>query len=207
MVCLNDRKRSAIVPDGILASHNTIQHAKSARWNCEEVHCRDGFTMIVQKCLPSSRWIRIARCFAHPSQDRPLGNIEPEHLQFPMNSRRAPGAIFSHHAEDQFSQFTARRLPSHYSMFAREPFPVQPESSAMPANDGFWLHYNECASPSRPESLQQNPENSIRSGKGRATTLLLQCGELLPEGEIFKEKIAARANKPKQQPQEKDQQT
>jgi hypothetical protein len=43
--------------------------------------------------------------------------------------------------------------------------------------------------------------------QAQATTLLLQCRELLPEGEIFEEKIAARANKPKQQPQEKGQQT
>jgi hypothetical protein len=69
----------------------------------------------------------------------------------------------------------------------------------------FWLYYKECASPSGRESLQQNPENRIRSGKGGATTFLLQCGELLPESEIFKEKIAARTNKPKQQPHEKRQ--
>lgn len=97
----------------------------------------------------------------HPTQNGPFRDVETKHPQLTVNAGRAPGAILRDHAEDQFPQFNARRLPSNYGMFAREPFQIQLESGAMQADDSLWLDNNKCASPPGPESPQQDPENSI----------------------------------------------
>ncbi len=66
----------------------------------------------------------------------------------------------------------------------------------MPTDDGLWPHDNQCTSPSCPASPQQNPEGPIRPGEARPRLFLRQRGELLPQCEVFKEKIAARAQEP-----------
>ena len=63
-----------------------VQHAESQRRNGEEIHCGDGFTMILEKSCPALCWLRISRRFPHPTQHRSLGNIEAKHFQFTMNA-------------------------------------------------------------------------------------------------------------------------
>src|ERR1700722_16653860 len=77
-----------------------IENAERDRRNGEEIHRCNRFSMIVQKSRPSPRWLRIARSLPHPALNRALGNLKPEHLQLAMNPRRAPGAIFGHHAKN-----------------------------------------------------------------------------------------------------------
>src|ERR1035437_6823411 len=50
-----------------------VQHAESQRRNVEEIHCGDGFTMILEKSCPALCWLRISRRFPHPTQHRSLG--------------------------------------------------------------------------------------------------------------------------------------
>ena len=68
-----------------------VQHAESQRRNGEEIHCGDGFTMILEKSCPALCWLRISRRFPHPTQHRSLGNIEAKHFQFTMNAWCTPG--------------------------------------------------------------------------------------------------------------------
>ncbi len=76
----------------------------------------------------------------------------------------------------------------------RDRSPVQPESLAMPADDGFGLNDDQDLFPSRPDLRQQDPEAPIgRSDPGSAPSLG-ECGELLTKGE-FDDRLPTSASK------------
>ena len=96
-------------PSSLMRNHEeTVQHSKGERRHSEEVHRCDGVAMVAQERRPSSSRLGIPAGFAHPAQDSPLGKIKTKHLQFAVNARSFPGRIFSHHAEDEFTDFLAR---------------------------------------------------------------------------------------------------
>ena len=53
--------------------------------NGEEVHCGDGFPMIVQKSEPTLGRPRVSQGPAHPTRYGSLGYLETEHEQLAMN--------------------------------------------------------------------------------------------------------------------------
>src|SRR5579864_1085556 len=53
-----------------------VQDSKGECRNREEVHCCDGFTMILQEDLPTPGRLRILRCALHPAGDGPFRDIE-----------------------------------------------------------------------------------------------------------------------------------
>lgn len=173
-----------------------IEHAKGQRRHSEEIHCGDGFAMIAQKRRPVTRPFRVPGRFSHPAQHSSLGDVEAEHLQLTTNTRRAPGRVFGDHTEDEFLQFFARRPSSHAHSTPGDPFPVQLESGAMPADDGFRLDEDQCALPSRPETPQQMPKQFAESRKSRLRMPGFQDGKLLPQGKIFEQKFPARTRGP-----------
>ena len=162
-----------------------IEHAEGQRRHGEEIHCSDGFTMVAEKGRPSHSPLKTPRRFSHPAQHRSLRNIEAQHLQFPVNSRRAPGRVLGNHAEDEFAQFSADAFSSHAVSMPREPSPIQLESGPMPANNGLWLDKNQRLFPSRPEPLQDYPKQFVWSSKPRLRVPLFQNGELLPKSQIL----------------------
>ena len=97
-----------------------IENAEGQRRHGEEVHCRNGFTVITQKGRPSLRRLRILRRFPHPAQHGSLGNIEAQHFQLTMNTRRSPDRVLSNHAEDEFAQLLADTFSSHAVPMPRE---------------------------------------------------------------------------------------
>jgi len=161
----------------VMSNHEeAIQHAECCRGNREEIHACDGLSMIAQERRPSLCRLMVARCFPHPTQHRSLGDFKTKHLQFTMNPRCAPGAILGDHAEDQFPKLLARRLSSDYGMFAREPFPVQPESGPVPADNRIRLYDDKRLLPSRPESAQRKVDD--KSNEITAIPKLLDALEL-----------------------------
>jgi hypothetical protein len=74
----------------------------------------------------------------------------------------------------------------------RDPLPVQLETGAMPANNCLWLHENQCSLPTRPEPSQHHPEQLVSNPKPGLWMPPFQRSELLPEGEIFEEQVAAK---------------
>jgi len=66
------------------------EHPEGQRRHCEEVHGSDGFTMVTQKRRPSLCRFRVSWRSPHPAQHGSLRNVEAEHLQFAMNTRRSP---------------------------------------------------------------------------------------------------------------------
>jgi len=45
-----------------------VEYAEGQRWHCEEIHCSNRFTMIIQKSSPSLRRFGTPRRFSHPAQ-------------------------------------------------------------------------------------------------------------------------------------------
>src|ERR1700730_11886274 len=80
-----------------------VEHTESDCWHGEEVHRRNGFSMVAEKCKPAFRRLGISRRFAHPTGDGSLGNIKSEHEKSTMNPGRSPGWIFGDHPEDQIA--------------------------------------------------------------------------------------------------------
>jgi hypothetical protein len=64
----------------------------------------------------------------------------------------------------------------------------------MPANNCLWLHENQCSLPTRPEPSQHHPEQLVSNPKPGLWMPPFQRGELLPEGEIFEEQVAAKTD-------------
>ena len=170
-----------------------VQHTESERRHGEKIHCGDGLTVVGQERRPSPGRLGVSRRFPHPAQDGSLGDLEAEHLQFAVNARRAPGGILGNHAKDELAQFSAGWLPARANASSRDPFPVQPESGAMPANDGVRLHDKKRLLPAGPEPAQHDPEQPIQRSETRLRMPGFQHGELLPQSEVFKKKIAAGA--------------
>ena len=137
--------------------------------------------------------LRISRRLPHPAQHRPLRDLEAEHPQLAMNSRRSPRPILGHHAEDEFAQFPVHALPACTGAMPREPLPVQLESGTMPADNRLRLHENQCTLPSPPEPPQHHPEQFVCESEPWLLGASFQDCKLLPEGQILQEEIAARA--------------
>jgi hypothetical protein len=181
----------------------TIEHAESERGHGEEIHGSNRLAVITQKRGPSFRRFGIPRRFPHPAQHRPLGDIEAEHLQLAVNTRCSPRGVLCNHAEDELAQFHARRLSADTNPFARDPLPIEPESGAMPANNCFRLHDEKRLLPTRPEASQNHPEQPILSSKMNCRMISFQSGKLLPQGQAFQEKIAARIERSSKQNEQK----
>ena len=100
-----------------------VEHAEGERRHGEEIHGGNGLAVVAQKRSPSLCRLGIARGFAHPAQNSSLGDIESEHLQFTMNTRRAPGWVLGD-AEDQLADLLADAFSSGTSSMPREPSPI-----------------------------------------------------------------------------------
>jgi hypothetical protein len=70
----------------------------------EEVHCSNRFSVIAQERGPLSGRLRISRSFPYLSQHSSFRDVEAEHLQLAMYTRRAPGVVLGNHAKDQIAE-------------------------------------------------------------------------------------------------------
>lgn len=82
------------------------------RVNYEEIHRRDDFAVVPEKCLPSVDHFGVFRRPLDPARNDALRDVKAKHLQFPVNARRAPGGILGDHFEDELSQVFADALSS-----------------------------------------------------------------------------------------------
>ena len=92
-------------PPAMGDDEEAIEHAEGQRRHGEEVHRSNRFTVILQERRPSFCRLRDPRRLPHPAQNRPLRNIEVEHLQFAVDAWRTPSSVLCHDAEDEFAQF------------------------------------------------------------------------------------------------------
>jgi len=92
------------------------------------------------------------------------------------------------------SKFSSRAVP-----VPREPRPVRFEPGSMPANHGFRLYEDQHTLPTRPESPQHHPEQLVRTCKPRLRSPRFQNSKLLPQSQVFQQKITTRTDRPNQQ--------
>src|SRR5262245_17022636 len=86
----------------IMSDHQeAVENAEREGWDSEEIHRRQDFTVIIEKCFPTSALVRLPWRATHPSRDRSLREFKPKLQKFPMNARCAPSRILSHHLQDE----------------------------------------------------------------------------------------------------------
>jgi hypothetical protein len=147
--------------------------------------------MVIQKCCSWLRRFSIPRRFPHPAQYGPFRKVEAQHLSFSMDPRRAPRWILGHE-EDELAEFNADALSAGANSMPREPGPIEPEAGAVPSHRRFRLKDNQYLLPGRPEATQYHPEKSVGNSHARTRNSPFQGSKLLPEGEIFQEKITTK---------------
>src|SRR5690348_5197464 len=94
-------------PSIVSDQKEAIKNAERERRNGEEIHRRDHFTMVTQKCFPSPASITTPGCTSHPARDRSLGDIKSRLQQFTVNPGCIPGRILGDHPKNQCAQFPA----------------------------------------------------------------------------------------------------
>jgi hypothetical protein len=57
-----------------------VEHTEGDRWDAEEVHRCDGFTVILKESLPVSCRFRVLRSSPHPARNSSLRDIKAEFL-------------------------------------------------------------------------------------------------------------------------------
>jgi hypothetical protein len=66
------------LPPVVADDEKAVQNTKRERWDGEEVHCRNGLTMVSEKRQPSLYGIWIFRRSPDPSRDTPFRKIETQ---------------------------------------------------------------------------------------------------------------------------------
>jgi hypothetical protein len=172
-------------PPVMCDDEEAIQYAEGQRGHGEEIHRRDGFTVVAEESRPSFRRFGAPRRFAHPVQYGSLGDLETKHLELAMNARCTPRRVLDNHAKDQVAQLPGRRPPATPNPLSGYPFPVEPESCTMPADDCVRLDDEKNATPIGPDSPHHHPERFIKDSESRLPILPSQGSKLLPQGKIF----------------------
>ena len=74
---------------------------------------------------------------------------------------------------------------------AREPSPVESETSTVPAGNGFCTHKDQGLFPSRPILSSEDPKELVERGQTGPGVLALEDDELLPECQVFEPETPA----------------
>src|SRR5208337_2842174 len=88
-------------PAVVADDEEAVQEIEGQGGNGEEVHSRDGFTMITKKGPPTLGGFRVSGSAPHPAGDGSLGYLKAQHAEFAMNARGTPGGVLGHHLENQ----------------------------------------------------------------------------------------------------------
>jgi hypothetical protein len=171
----------------------TVEHTETDRRHSEKIHRRNGFPMIMKKGKPALGGLGISRSTLNPPGDRSLGNFKTQHEQLTMDARRSPSSIFGDHLEDQLPNFFRYGSSSDGLPGFGNQFPVHAEAGPVPAGHRFGRDDKECLFPSEPEPTNDDPEELIEPIEHGPRMPAFQNRELLPKGEIFKNKAPVAA--------------
>jgi hypothetical protein len=95
----------------------------------------------------------------HISADGRLCDVDPEHQQFTVDTRRAPQRILTVHAPDQRSDLGID--PWAAADVAGLPEPVGAEAASMPTDHSFWLNDDDRVEERRVQSIQPHHHQAI----------------------------------------------
>src|ERR1019366_2280437 len=108
-----------------------------------------------------------------------------------MNAGRSPSWIFRNHLKNQGSNLFAHRLATAPRLGSCKPFPIQPKTGTMPADNGSGCHLDERFLPSSPALSQYDPEQLVCRSESPARALGVKSEQLLTQGKIFEDDILA----------------
>jgi len=179
--------KPAIVAD----DKETVEDAERDRGHCEEVHRRNRFPVILEKCAPTLGWPGSSGRALHPARDGSLGDVKAQHEELAVNARSTPGWVLRHHAEDQLPNFPRQSFPADLFSNLRDHAPVHAKPSAVPAYDCLWANDNERLRPRRPKAASEHPGQFVDGSESGLRMLALQDSQLLPERQVLKEQPSA----------------
>ena len=99
-----------------------------------------------------------------------------------MNTRSAPGDVFSLHSADELAQFSINLRPSNALTF---PSPVSAKPFSVPAHDGSGTQSAKHVAPAVHGLDKCDPEQTVDRGRAWPFNRAFQYDYLLPKGEVL----------------------
>jgi hypothetical protein len=121
---------------------------------------------------------------------RRRSDLEAEHKQLTVNTRRSPGRVLAGDSTDERSELRIDRWTSASVSALRGP--VELEALAVPANHGLGLHEDQGVLPVWPQAAEGDPECAFSPGQLGAFGLAVHNGQLLSQGEVLERELALR---------------
>jgi hypothetical protein len=150
--------------------------------------------MIVEERPPCLGWWLAVT--DHVLGDGRLGDADPEQLEFPMHTRRAPQRILARELTDQIADLPGNPRSCGNPAAARFPRPVETEPALVPADQGVRAEYDERGSAFGPDPIQPHPEETLATARPEPSAI--SCGDhrtLLTKGQDFQVQEASTPDK------------
>ena len=176
-------------PASVLDDEKAVQQFECHGWHGEEVEGSDYLAMVLEKAQPTLARVAPATNSPKIPGHTSFRDDEAELLQFSVDLGGSPIRVFFGQASDQAADFIGNLRPP--TARSRAPSPVETETLAMPADDGFRFDEDEDVGPAGPDAVQGDPEEPVERVQRRPRPFPLENGELLSQGENFEGGVAA----------------
>jgi hypothetical protein len=128
----------------IVTDHEkTVEQTERDGGDREEIHRRDGFSVVTKEGQPSLGRLGTSRRSLHATRDRSFREVESKHKEFAMDARSSPGGVLGDHAEDQLPDLLRRLLSPNLHPDFGDQLPVKAEISPMPSDHGLRRDHDE----------------------------------------------------------------
>ncbi len=168
-----------------------IQQSEPNGRDDQRVHRSDAVLVIAKKRPPLLALIVVRTSLREVSRDGGEADRDPKLFEFGPDFPGAPAVLIR---ESTNEGLHLRRNRGSSGSWLRARSPVEPETLAMPADNGVWLDDDQDLSPARPEFRQKDPEDPIDRSDSGLGSLLGEGGKLLTESE-FDDRLLASASK------------
>jgi hypothetical protein len=117
--------------------------------------------VVLEKGTPSLR--RRLSQTRHVPRHRGFSELEAEHEQLTVNTRRSPCRVLAGHSTDERPDL--RIDPWTSASVSALPGPIELEALAMPADYGLWFHNDQGVVPVWPQAAERDPECAVSLGQ------------------------------------------
>ena len=174
------------LPPAMTHNQQAIEQPEGDCWHREQIHRGNPISMVTKEDPPSLRGRNPPphHVFGHAG----LADIDAKLQKLTMDPRCSPQRIGNAHLTDELAYFERHLRPA--ATASRPPAPVQPETRAMPANNGVRLHdrqrianvWKKPVETNEYQAIKDAERNSLRSSPPQNVYLLPQCPNLCLEG-------------------------